>query len=150
MIKLLHEISYTIRITLVLLSIVMTLILFVAKTCHYKLNSVNYTVRSLDRDQYQTLIKWRSIIIWQANTLILVLCVIDQLFIESITNSTYAWALNPVIKVFTEFSCYILKRNLGQLATAKILYFYYVALASVVIFFTSFYGWVFLSHVFTF
>jgi hypothetical protein len=72
---------------------------------------------------------------------------IDQLFMDSVFESTYSWVFNPMFKCLMETLCFIMARILNPKRVGDALYFYYNVFASVTISFSILYGGVFLSRI---
>ncbi len=63
---------------------------------------------------------------------------------DSVSESTYYWALNLVLKLIIKIVCFITRKTLRNKTAAIIVYFYYIVFASVIIIFSTIYRWIFL------
>jgi len=77
--------------------------------------------------------------------MVMVLSIVDQVFIESLMESTYAWALNPLLKVGIGIVCFLFEKLLIAKTVGNMMFFYYRYFAGFTIFFSLLYAGVLFS-----
>ncbi len=146
----LSKISYWIRITFLLLSIFNGVILFMMESFHRNLMRIHYGVPGLQHDRLVVLLRWRRSIEFHVYAMVMVLSIVDQVFIESLMESTYAWALNPLLKVGIGIVCFLFEKLLKAKTVGNMMFFYYRYFVGFTIFFSLLYAGVLFSYFFDF